>query len=433
MKDSIGKFSQILLALLLMPVFYLPRYGLIDWSWAYALSGCLILIMFLSSLNFVLEEILIILMCLAVLVLSALQISLNGLGDVSSLYYPARAARSLVVLIFAKLVIDRFSSRLSATDLLMSLLLVGIPHFLAIFLQRMPYLGLNDIGALMNLQEVADPRGGWRSIGLSTGNDLAGVLVTLFGFLAVIILLMSQQSSWINKFFCWIILIAWVPALLVTSRTGQVTLLFGLLIMVFIIPRIQLVTLVKMANLYLVWLMPIFTSACVALYFYGGQNIKYAIHVTVEPLRRAMQGYGISTGSSDDMLKNHYRLPPFDWSVLTGDISRTFQEVGVMVSDVSYVQILNALGLIGLLGILICSLSLIVVALLNLRSSRDQSVKQTAAVVVISGVVIMIGSLKGPYLFSRQLFDFWLIATAMLSTVFLRSSQISAVGVRSHA
>jgi hypothetical protein len=371
--------------------------------------------MFLSSLNFVLEEILIILMCLAVLVLSALQISLNGLGDVSSLYYPARAARSLVVLIFAKLLIDRFSSRLSATDLLMSLLLVGIPHFLAIFLQRIPYLGLNDIGALMNLQEVADPRGGWRSIGLSTGNDLAGVLVTLFGYLAAIQLLMSQQISRTKRIICMMMVITWLPALLVTSRTGQVTAVFSVLLIPFIIPKFQVGKIARSASRYLGLIIPVFTAGCWALYFWGGQNIRYTIYVAFEPLRRALQGEGISTGSSDDMLKNHYLMPPLDGSILFGDIGRTFQKPGIMVSDVGYIQVLHALGLIGMILMVILAVMLLGICIMRLRSENSGKIKQTSAVVLIAGFVILVGNLKGPYFFSRQLFDFWLVALAFLS------------------
>jgi hypothetical protein len=212
-----------------------------------------------------------------------------------------------------------------------------------------------------------------------------------------------------------------------------VTAVFSVLLIPFIIPKFQVGKIARSASRYLGLIIPVFTAGCWALYFWGGQNIRYTIYVAFEPLRRALQGEGISTGSSDDMLKNHYLMPPLDGSILFGDIGRTFQKPGMMVSDVSYVQILYALGLSGLLAIFIFSCSLIVVALLNLRSSRDQSVKQTAAVVVISGAIIMIGSLKGPYLFSRQLFDFWLIATAMLSTAFLRSLQIRAVGARGHA
>ncbi|ENM5726540.1 hypothetical protein V4V56_002510 [Vibrio mimicus] len=201
-----------------------------------------------------------------------------------------------------------------------------------------------------------------------------------------------------HKKLFYICILAAMPSLLLSGRTGIYALLVGLSFYLFILSF-------RKPNL-LIYLASFLISISLALNLiklfeeYINPQIIFAVDHILLPVQGMLSDSGkLGDYSTEDLINNHYFLPD-DWGgLLIGNSLPPFD--GGVKSDVSFIRIIFGNGIFSLILYLFCFVFLARSLLLSEKLRTGES--------FILIFIFLVAILKGPFLFSRVVGDVFII------------------------
>lgn len=330
-------------------------------------------------------------------------------------YYFFRVMRGLVIFVMVYDIFRRLE--INFTSVIQSILIACFLHTLICYFQIFSSGSIQEAARSLNLM-TSDRGFSYRAFGLSVGYDMAGIMVALGHFCAIILF----EMGILNLIVFSIIEALFIGALLFTSRTGIVLALF-LPSMFYLLARPSFVELLKRLIL-LGAIATVSTTLTVkALEWKSNFVANNVARMAEEPFKNLARGKGFTTESTQDTFLNHYFFNIKGKELLTGNPNYVFQDSFGFKTDVGVIQIINGHGLLGLIGFAL------VIAWPLLIDGRPIRMKKfsgedglTLSIAICLSLGVLGTSLKGPYLMSRQFYD----ATTVIVAAYLISRRHSS-------
>lgn len=389
-------------------VLYAPRIYGIDFGLASSVIGICIAFVFHNKvlLKLLTEDSYSALVSLAFLYIFLIGLAwtigdpLSPIGLESRLYYAARLLRSLAVWLVIAIVCIKYSGKLAAQ----AMFHVGAIHVLSVYISIYDIFGLRDLIVAANTYNAWDEEGwevlaGVRAKGLMTGYDQAGLFILGWGIVGY-----NVYRRLLSKIA--IIGIS-LGGMMFTSRTA----LYSAILLFFIALIHRSIRSSPFA---------FFGSCAFLILFFSGIYVylhDLALIFSNNPvLAKAFELFinfaihgNLSTASSDDLFSNHYLYQADDLTVIIFGSPERSSSGGHLDSDVAYIQILYNFG--AFFALLIISYHLF----LMLKSALEifKSTRAYLLMMTLATMALLIVSFKGPYLFGRGLYDYWLLSLAL--------------------
>lgn len=243
---------------------------------------------------------------------------------------------------------------------------------------------------------------GIRVRGLMKGFDTAGIMIAFLAQFALYYI----RSNFLKIF---LIVVAFIGTL-ITSRVGLVTLSF---ILFLHIPYLYYIYSFRRFSIYIISLISILISSIFITYnfFPNSQLYKKSFGRAFDTYYSYVNSNKIESTSLSDTYNNHLTLKNIESKKILFFGKASKQEpmtsndpnsLNKLTSDVGYIQILYNFGFINLIIFIIFHLYLI----LLLMKQRTRDSYQFIAIVI----TVLFVSIKGPYFFSRGVYDFVILA-----------------------
>lgn len=405
-------YKDFFLFVLALGLFYSPRFFGLDTTLAFPFFGAIIFVggirgCRISKSNIQLLKILSVLF-LVIFINSLLRIFyIDNASDLSSrLYYPARIFRSIFVLILFIELINIFGP----SRIIKIIFYSGIINLLVIFFEIFNIFGSRNFLIELNTYNSWEGEGweseqGLRSKGFMTGYDQAGIFSLCIGILGF-----YSGFSMYKKIILYF-LVTFV--LFYTSRTAlYIWLILNALSLLYFL-FIQS----KKIVIFLVLIFTFFSFLFINSYY---DSILLACSYS-QPCYKAFElpinyfiNSNFSTSSTNDLISNHYIIPSLDFfEAILGIPEKSASLLGNLDSDVGYIQIYYNFGLIFSGIFILFHVKKIISSLSTFATSKYSSL------FLIISIILMVSCFKGPYFFSRGIYDVWILSFVLFSNVLI--------------